>query len=131
MPPRKAASDFDTKDLLTTQGEQEKTISDLSKRVTTLEGHLSPPQNLAKFFENSAHDSRVLDSVFATMFCRFLRENGNVQQAFKARVDHLDRNFFLKAFKRVGFVLYSLLLVVGTAILSELARWIVSWLSHK
>jgi len=124
-------SDFDPSELLATHEQHEKNIVDLTSRVSKLEGHLCTPQALAAYFEESAKDSRILEGVFAKMFCRFMNENPDVQAALEARIAQVDRNFFFKLFKRFGFAVYSFVLVLTGLLVKALGEWIVALLPHS
>ena len=129
--PRKPdSSDFDPSELLATHVEHEKSISNLTERVVKIEGHLNTPQALAAFFQESAKDSRTLDGVFAGMFCRFMAENSEVQEALKKKMGEVDRHFFYKNFKRIWLPLYSGILIVGTLVIKELVTWAISLIPH-
>lgn len=124
-------SDFNPGELLANHEQHERNISDLTKRVAKIEGRLDTPQALAAFFQESAKDSRVLEGVFAQMFCRFLKEHPEVQEAVKQKMNEVDRNFFWKNFKRLWLPLYSGCLVVATLVAKEVVHWIVAFIPHK
>ena len=123
-------SDFDTSELVVTHEQHEKDITDLSERVKKIEGHLCTPQALAGFFQESAKDSRVLEGVFAEMFCRFMNENDGVKIAVEKKFHEVDRNFLHKTFKRLWLPAYSAALILGTIVLQELAKWLISLIPH-
>ena len=113
--PKKQDTDFDPQDFLASHGQHEKDIFDLTGRVTKLEGYLSSPQALATFLEEFAKDSRNLEGVFAKMFCRFMKENPDVQASVEKKLTEVDRHFFFKNVKRFGFTVYSVFLVIAGA----------------
>ena len=127
---RSPASDFDPSELLATHEQHEKNISDLNGRLSKLEGHLCTPQALASYFEESAKDSRVLEGVFASMFCRFMNENGEVQIALEKRIEQVDRSHIQKFVKRFGFAVYSFLLIIVGLLGKALGEWILSLIPH-
>jgi len=133
IPPRKPdkePSDFDTSQLLAAHGEHEKTVVNLTERLTKIEGHLATPQALADFFKESAKDSRYLDGAFAEMFCRFMNENPAVRAAVGKRMEEIDRNFFFKTFKRLWLPIYSVILIVGTILLKAAVDWLLTLIPH-
>lgn len=132
-PPSKKSdsSDFDPSQLLAHHEQHEKHISSLTERVAKIEGHLCTPQAVATFFKESAKDSRTLDGVFAEMFCRFMEENEEVKAAIKKKMGELDRNYFLKAFKRLWLPLYSGILIIATVVAKDLTQWLLSLIPNK
>jgi hypothetical protein len=130
-PTRKQETDFDPNDFLAAQGEHEKNISALTERISKIEGHLSTPQSLAAFLNESAKDSRVLEGVFAKMFCRFMADDKDVQDAVRKKIVEADRNFFYKNLKRLWLPIYSATLVVGTIVAKEVVQWLLSLIPHR
>lgn len=128
---KSGTSDFNPGELLANHEQHEKNISDLTTRVAKIEGRLDTPQALAAFLQESAKDSRVLEGVFAQMFCRFLKEHSEVQDAVKQKMSEVDRNFFWKNFKRLWFPIYSGVLVVATLMAKELVHWFVTLIPHS
>jgi hypothetical protein len=130
MPPQKP-DDFKTAELLKSQEQHGKEISDLSGRIAELEGKLKSPQALAAFFQDATKDSRVLDGVFASMFCRFLKEHEDVQSELRHRLHEADRHYVLEKFKRWGGFIQSGILIAIGAIGKELIAWILAHLTTK
>lgn len=124
-------SDFDPSELLATHEQHEKNISDLTDRVVKIEGQIATPQAAAVFLEECAKDSRNFEGVFATMFCRFLKENSEVKAALKDKIDETDRHFFFKTFKRIWLPIYSVGLIVGTIVVKALVEWLMALIPHK
>jgi hypothetical protein len=122
---------FDASEFLASRDAHEKNITELNERMSKVEGHLSTPQALAAFFENSAKDSRVLDGVFAQMFCRFIKENDAVKDAVDKRMEEVDRKFFHKFLRRGWLVIYTLAVAVITLALAVLKDWLEAVLIHK
>jgi hypothetical protein len=135
-PPRKsdsesgAISDFNPSALAHAQDQHEKSIGDLTERVRKIESSLSTPQALATFFEESARDSRQLDGVFAKMFCRFMAEHPDVQEAVKRKVEEVDRSYVVKTLRRFGGALYAFVLLIGGMLLKALVDWFLSIIPH-
>jgi predicted component of viral defense system (DUF524 family) len=123
-------SDFDPSELLATHEQHEKNITDLTERLAKIEGQISTPQAAAAFLQECAKDSRNFESVFATMFCRFLNENVEVKEAMQKRITETDRNFFFKTFKRLWLPIYSVILIVGTIVIKAMVEWLLKLLQH-
>jgi len=118
-------SDFNPSEFLVAHEQHETKISDLNERTMKLEKSFATPQAVAAFFDECAKDSRNFENVFAKMFVRFLDENPDVREAIRKRMAEVDRNFFLKTFKRIWLPVYSALLIVGTIVVKELVQWIL------
>lgn len=132
--PRKPAgegSDFDPSELLAAHGEHDKTITNLTERMAKVEGRLDTPQALAAYFQESAKDSRVLEGVFADMFCRFIKENDAVKAAVDKRMEEVDRKFFHKFLKRAWWVVYTIGVVILTLAVDVFRSWLEATFIHK
>ena len=131
-PPRQEESDFNAGELLATQQQHGNTLSELTGRVVKIEGYLETPQKLADFFKEAAKDSRVLEGVFAEMFCRFIKDNIEVKTALEKKVDEVDREYIKKVFKRFGAIVWSGLCIVVGGIITALIQWAFAFFgSHK
>jgi hypothetical protein len=125
-----AVSDFDPNALLQAQGEHEKSISDLTDRISKIESSLATPQALAVFLEESARDSRQLEGVFAKMFCRFMAEHREVQEAVRKKIEEVDKSYFSRLFRRFGMALYTVAVAVISVIGKNLLDWVISLIPH-
>ena len=129
IPSRKPEkSDFDASELLANHELQENNISNLTARLSKIEGYMATPQSLAAFFQEATKDSRVLDGVFAEMFCRFLNEHEGVQEAVKIKFNEVDRHFVREKFKRWGTYATSAFLVLLGAAGREIVHWLSAFL---
>jgi hypothetical protein len=124
-------SDFDPDQLLAGHQQHEKTIVSLTERIAKIEGHLSTPQAVAAFFKESAKDSRVLEGVFAEMFCRFVNEHQDVQAAVKKKIEEVDRNFVQTMFKRFWVLIGSGIIFLAGSVFKEFVQWATSLFPHK
>jgi hypothetical protein len=132
--PRKGSDpsdNFDASELIASRDSHEKGISELNERVTSMESKLKTPQDLATFFEGASKDSRVLDGVFASMFCRFMKENDQVREAVDKRMEEVDRKFIHKFMKRGWIVLYTIGVFVVSKLSDALGEYLKSLLIHK
>jgi hypothetical protein len=129
--PKRSDNDFDASEFLAARDAHEKGISDLNDRVANVESKLKTPQDLAAFFESSAKDSRVLDGVFAKMFCRFMKENDEVREAVDKRMEEVDRKFLHKFMKRGWIALYTIGVAVITILLGLLKDYLATLWVHK
>jgi hypothetical protein len=130
-PEKGDGSDFDPSELLAAHGEHDKNISNLTERMAKVEGHLATPQALAAFMKESTKDSRMLDGVFADMFCRFMKENPDVQEVVRSKLEEIDRIFFFKTLKRAWFWIYTVIVAMAAIVGKEVVDWMISLIPHK
>jgi|GEM_PF-5392467 len=130
--PKKEAgdSDFDPSQLLAARDEHEKSITNLTDRISKIEGWLCTPQALAGFFREAARDSRELESVFADMICKFMKDNAGVAEAIKGKIEETDRNYIKKQFTRFGKLVQAGIILLIGIFGRELGQWIFSFFPH-
>ena len=71
-----------------------------------------------------------MEGVFAKMFCRFMAENAEVQEAVRKKVEEVDRSFIAKTIRRFGVAIYTVIIAGAAIIGKELLEWALSLLPH-
>ena len=117
-------NDFDAGALLQ---EHHKGISTLEDKVAALEQKLKNPELFAKTLEDAAADSKRLDKLFSKLFCAMMKSDEEVKTALVEKINALDRNQVNAVMKKfggkIGFAIWSILLIVLTALLT-------GWFEH-
>lgn len=76
-------------------------ISDIKKRLSTIEKRTSSNESFAKSFSDSLNTQTVASDALVTTFCKFIDSNSKVQETLKrfVRSDHIHNIVsFLKSF---------------------------------
>ncbi|OGI58001.1 hypothetical protein A3C60_02260 [Candidatus Nomurabacteria bacterium RIFCSPHIGHO2_02_FULL_37_45] len=120
MANEKKKNDFD-EDKITQRTEQhDKDISGITDRLSALENKLKPDQ-VALLLESAEADSKKLDTLFSKLFCNMLDKDPNVKIAITNRLKTVDRDSVKSFWKKFGFTIWSIALIILGAVAYAMA----------
>jgi hypothetical protein len=124
-PSRSASSrpidDFNANDLVKEYG---RSIGEHQVALDRLVERLGDDDKFAKTFEELARKDKRVDLAVSTILVDLIANNANVRTAITAAVNASDRRWWGVFGKRLGFAVWSLALVIATAIITAIVTHI-------